>query len=249
MDMRNHGDKSANGDQQLCGHGRGSFRSDGSRHADILGHSMGGKAVMTLALTQPSKAAPDRCRRHSAGRIWTYAATLDRRHAVQIDLASVETRRDADQQLAKAVDEPGVRAFLLQSLDVKARQWRMNLDVLEAEMDKIIGFPEMDGTFDGPALFLSGGRQRLCAARASRRASSPCFQRHVSPKLPGRRVTGSMLTSRASSKPRFGFFSTPEIFRGTISARFARLVHVVALMDACCVQFPKRAYKTGGSFP
>ena len=73
-----------------------------------------------------------------------------------VDLDRVESRRDADEQLAVYVDEPGVRAFLLQSLDVRNRRWRLNLDVLEAEMDKIVGFPEIDGQFPGPALFLSG---------------------------------------------------------------------------------------------
>ncbi|MEL7150152.1 MAG: alpha/beta hydrolase, partial [Pseudomonadota bacterium] len=49
-----------------------------------------------------------------------------------------------------------VRAFLLQSLDVKARRWRLNLDVLADEMPKIMGFPDVSGQFDGPTLFLSG---------------------------------------------------------------------------------------------
>ena len=52
--------------------------------------------------------------------------------------------------------EEGIRAFLLQSLDVKGRRWRLNHDVLAAEMEKIVGFPEVTGRFEGPALFLSG---------------------------------------------------------------------------------------------
>ena len=73
-----------------------------------------------------------------------------------VDLPSIGSRRDADQALAGAVEDPGVRAFLLQSLDVKLRRWRLNLDVLEAEMAKIIGFPDIQGLFNNPALFLSG---------------------------------------------------------------------------------------------
>ena len=49
-----------------------------------------------------------------------------------------------------------MRAFLLQSLDVKTRRWRLNLEVLRREMDRIMGFPETDARFDGPTLFLSG---------------------------------------------------------------------------------------------
>ena len=49
-----------------------------------------------------------------------------------------------------------MRAFLLQSLDVAGKRWRLNLDALEAEMDKIIGFPAIEGRYEGPAFFLSG---------------------------------------------------------------------------------------------
>ena len=36
-------------------------------------------------------------------------------------------------------------------------RWRLNLDVLDREMPKILGFPDTDARFDGPVLFLSGG--------------------------------------------------------------------------------------------
>ena len=49
-----------------------------------------------------------------------------------------------------------MRDFLLQSLDVKGKKWKLNLDVLEAEMPKIIGFPEVSGVYLGETLFLSG---------------------------------------------------------------------------------------------
>ena len=39
----------------------------------------------------------------------------------------------------------------------KWKKWRLNLDVLSAEMAGIIGFPEVSGQFSGPAFFLSGG--------------------------------------------------------------------------------------------
>ena len=74
----------------------------------------------------------------------------------KVDLGSIQSRSDADAQLKPHIEEPGVRAFLLQSLDMQARRWKLNLDVLEADMDKILGFPELEGRFDGPALFLSG---------------------------------------------------------------------------------------------
>ena len=51
-----------------------------------------------------------------------------------------------------------MQSFFTQSLDVPKKRWRLNLDTLEAEMPKIIGWPEdIAGEFDGPTLFLSGG--------------------------------------------------------------------------------------------
>lgn len=109
--------------------------------ADVVGHSMGGKAVMMLALTRP-----DLIRRAVIADIApvTYGHSqqpmIDAMRA--IDLNAVATRGDADRQLQAHVDDAGVRAFLLQSLDVKAQAWRLNLDVLSREMAKITGWPE-----------------------------------------------------------------------------------------------------------
>ena len=51
-----------------------------------------------------------------------------------------------------------LRSFLLQSLRLGegGASWRLNLDVLEADMPKIIGWPEVSGQFTGPTLFLRG---------------------------------------------------------------------------------------------
>lgn len=124
--------------------------------SDVLGHSMGGKAAMVLALNHPEKV-----RKLVVADIApvTYGHTqqsmIDAMRA--IDLSKIGSRRDADDQLKLHVDDPGTRAFLLQSLDVSGKRWRLNLDVLQAEMSKIIGFPDLDRpAFTGPTLFLSG---------------------------------------------------------------------------------------------
>ncbi len=120
---------------------------------DLLGHSMGGKAAMVMALAHPAKInklivadiAPVTYNHTQMGPL---QAMRD------VDMASVNSRADAKAQLNYL--DPGVDDFLLQSLDLKEKRWKLNLDVLAAEMPKIIGFPQVDGTFDGPTLFLSG---------------------------------------------------------------------------------------------
>jgi pimeloyl-ACP methyl ester carboxylesterase len=154
VDMRNHGESpwyDSHGYPDMAGDLAASFPNT----TDVLGHSMGGKAAMMLALNHP-----DRVQRLIVADIApvTYAhSQLPMIDAMRrVDLDTVETRRDADDQLAAHVAEPSVRAFLLQSLDVKGKRWRLNLDALAAEMPRIMDFPEASGRFTGPTLFLSG---------------------------------------------------------------------------------------------
>ena len=154
VDMRNHGES-----PHLETHGYEDMAADLVHtikgNSDVLGHSMGGKAAMVLSLTRP-----DLVRKLIVADIAPVAYGHTQMPLIQamrdLDLKAVETRGDADRQLRATVDDPGVRAFLLQSLDVKNRRWRLNLDVLARDMDRIIGFPELEGAFDGPALFLTG---------------------------------------------------------------------------------------------
>ncbi|MEM9477639.1 MAG: alpha/beta fold hydrolase [Pseudomonadota bacterium] len=154
VDMRNHGD-SPRAETQSYPDMAGDIGGALTEQSDLLGHSMGGKAAMVLALAQPAH-----LRKLVIADIAPVAYSHTQAHLIaamrNIDLDRVETRGDADRQLAADVAEPGVRAFLLQSLDVKARTWRINLDVLDREMDKILGFPDIDGQFEGPTLFLTG---------------------------------------------------------------------------------------------
>lgn len=121
---------------------------------DVLGHSMGGKAAMVLALQHPEKV-----NRLIVADIAPVTYTHSQNGPIEamrkVDLASVTNRAEAKAQLGDL--EPGVPDFLLQSLDLKEKRWRLNLDVLQAEMDKIIGFPQINGVFEGETLFLSGG--------------------------------------------------------------------------------------------
>ena len=126
--------------------------------ADVLGHSMGGKVAMVLALSHPA-----RLRRLIVADIAPVAYAHDQRQHIRamraVPLEGLTTRGDADRRLAATTADPALRAFFLQSLDLKAEggpRWRLNLDTLEAEMAHILGWPSPPGRFDGPTLFLSG---------------------------------------------------------------------------------------------
>jgi pimeloyl-ACP methyl ester carboxylesterase len=154
VDMRNHGDS-----PWADVHDYPAMAADLAEvidgRWDVLGHSMGGKAAMVLALTHPEKV-----NRLVVADIAPVAYGHTQAHLVdamqRLDLAGIATRGDADRALAAEVEDAGVRAFLLQSLDLREKRWRLNLDVLGREMPKILSFPVVEGRFERPALFLSG---------------------------------------------------------------------------------------------
>lgn len=123
---------------------------------DVCGHSMGGKAAMVLALQNPTL-----LRRLIVADIAPVAYGHTQQMFIDamrsVDLTTLSRRSDAESQLAEAGVERALQSFFTQSLDVPNKRWRLNLDVLEAEMPKIIGWPDVAGQFDGPTLFLSGG--------------------------------------------------------------------------------------------
>jgi len=159
VDMRNHGDSfhakthsyadlAADLATVIIAHGG---------MADVLGHSMGGKAAMVLALTRPelinsliiADIAPVQYIHDQADKIVALKA---------VDLSIVTRRRDADVQLEAAISNAPLRSFLLQSLTLGdgAPSWKLNLDTLASEMPKIMGFPDITGQFAGKTLFLRG---------------------------------------------------------------------------------------------
>ena len=157
VDMRNHGDsfRSDRHDYPAMAEDLAEVIAAEGAPMDVLGHSMGGKAAMVLALTRPelvgklivADIAP-------VGYGHSQQQFIDAMRAVDLD--AVEKRSDAAAQLARHVADPTLQAFFTQSLDLREKRWKLNLDALEAEMPKILGFPQVEGQFGGPTLFLSG---------------------------------------------------------------------------------------------
>jgi pimeloyl-ACP methyl ester carboxylesterase len=131
----------------------------------LVGHSLGGKVAMVLALSRPelverlcvvdvSPVAYDRLSDFAG-----YVAAMR-----GLDLGSLSTRGAADDALSGAVPDPTVRAFLLQNLrrDGDGWRWQANLEVLGADLSVIGSWPEdqLAGTapYTGPVLWLAGAR-------------------------------------------------------------------------------------------
>ncbi len=164
LDLRNHGQSPWSDDvryEALAADVAGYLNAQNIDRAAIIGHSMGGKAAMALALSEP-----DRVNRLLIADIApvryppAFQAYLNAMRS--LDLSGISRRSEADAHLKDAVPDPGIRAFLLQNLATgpNGLEWRMNLAVLDSGMEEIQGFPEalLDRRFEGSTLFLSGGK-------------------------------------------------------------------------------------------
>jgi len=164
LDLRNHGDSpwaDSVGYEALAADVRQFIGERGLSSPMVIGHSMGGKTAMTLALEHGDLLG---------GLIVMDIAPVayDHDHDEYIgamramDLSSMRTRNDADAALRNTVREAGVRQFLLHNL-VSADggyRWRINLDALAGGMESIMDFSERltNRSYAGPTLFLRGGR-------------------------------------------------------------------------------------------
>ncbi len=126
----------------------------------VLGHSMGGKIAMWLALTHP-----DRVNKLIVADI----APVSYKHSFDntvlalkaLPLAEISNRKQAETLLAPRIPELSYRQFLLQNLVLKDGKycWRLDLDIFQRMAPNIAAFPNADhlAPFTGKALFIAGG--------------------------------------------------------------------------------------------
>ena len=160
VDLRNHGDSP---------HGRMDYTSmafdltetmaaHDALPATVVGHSMGGKAAMTLALLEPDAVAslvvadiPPGITRHGTD-------TLGQR-MLGIRFPAHLNRAGADALLRDAIPQDDVRHLMLQNLRLGDDPgWSIGLDEIVASMAEIEGWPDIpEGHgYHGPTLFLAG---------------------------------------------------------------------------------------------
>jgi len=126
----------------------------------VIGHSMGGKVAMNLAV-----AHPDKLQRLIVVDIapkpynMSHYVILDGLKAIPIE--KITSRNEADDALANFVDEPDVRQFLLKNLQRKPEggfKWKLNLQVIDSNIEKVGLDLQFEGRFEKPTLFVRGSR-------------------------------------------------------------------------------------------
>lgn len=161
LDLRNHGASghaAAMDYETMATDVAETLAALGAFPAAVLGHSMGGKVAMLLALQRP-----EAVRRLCVADIAPVAYAPRLRETVAalraIPLRAGLTRREADAVLAEGQPDPSMRAFLLQNLRFEGAlpSWRIGLDEIDAAMPALEGFPEVTGRYPGPTLFVNGG--------------------------------------------------------------------------------------------
>lgn len=132
----------------------------GIQRYHLLGHSLGGKVAMCVAGSSRCRGLDNLCVVDIAPRDYPphHQSILDALQA--LDLQTLDDRRDADRALLEAIDDAGVRAFLLKSLyrhESGRFRWRFDLGGLARDYALIARAPVIEQRIEVPTLFIKGG--------------------------------------------------------------------------------------------
>ncbi len=130
----------------------------GITKANLLGHSLGGKAVMQFAIKYPLKVeklivvdiGPKAYPPHHQGILKALSS---------VDFSQVNTRHDVEEVLHQFIPEKAVIQFLAKNLywkEDKKLAWRFNLKTLSEKYSEFISSPVKFGVFSGRTLFIAG---------------------------------------------------------------------------------------------
>ena len=125
----------------------------------LVGHSMGGKTAMRVALGEGSRLARLIVVDIAPVPNWhEFDNLLDAMS--ELKTGTLTRRSEADAALRARVPDQSLRQFLLQNLvrGETGYRWRINLEAIRSNMDAILDFPRPDDwrPFERPTLFIRG---------------------------------------------------------------------------------------------
>lgn len=162
LDLRNHGESPWDDDvgyEALAADVAAFIHRHALAPCTVIGHSMGGKTAMTLALKHAELVerlvVVDIAPASNSSSLHDFIKAM-----MAVPLAASQSRKDVEAHLAPVIKDVGVRQFLLQNL-VRADDtfaWRLNLSALDAHMNTIHGFPTFapGHSYKGPTTFITG---------------------------------------------------------------------------------------------
>ena len=169
VDLRNHGQSPWADEmtyQAMAADVAHLIASHTSAPVALIGHSMGGKVAMTLAMTQALTRAEmiqRLCIVDIAPVPYSHDFEEHLKAMANLDISSITRRAEAEAALLDQLDDPFLTRFLIRNLKAYEAtggfSWSVNLAALATHMDDILDFPvfEADQAYEGPALFLAGG--------------------------------------------------------------------------------------------
>ncbi len=165
LDLRNHGD-SPHGPMDyptLAADVRETLAAHNALPAIVIGHSMGGKTAMMLALTAPADVVALMVADIAPGE-GGLAHTQDiAQGLVALPMPASLDLSGAAAWMAPVVRDKAVRDLMIQNLQLGEHpRWRIGLREIRDALDTIVGWPALpQGThYDGPTLFVAGGESR-----------------------------------------------------------------------------------------
>jgi esterase len=170
IDQRNHGRSPHSKEfsyDLLVGDLLDFMQQQGIQKADFIGHSMGGKVVMSLALQHPDR----------VGKLIVVDVApveYEDRHSqvfkalFAVDLKTIKSRQEAETILRSNLgDDEATVQFLMKGLyrdDDNKFQWRFNVQVLYDACDDISSGITGDKPFEGETLFIKGEKSEYINA-------------------------------------------------------------------------------------
>ena len=164
LDLRNHGISPWDDDctyESMAEDVRAFLHKENLDSVHLVGHSMGGKIAMRLALSYPEIVSRltvvDIAPRNYTDRVRVEFTAMN-----SIDLTKIKSRRDAENQLMDTITDWGMRQFILTNLNSDENgvwKWTVNREALTQSLQSILDFPINENeTFTGPTRFIRGGK-------------------------------------------------------------------------------------------